>query len=129
MPLRSAGGGSDAYTEQELYESMAHLFGYVFLDLDTASSFQRSVTAAKHTKRLGEVMAVSVAEVKAERFSAIRHITGVRSSEAILSDYGGRLVNRLFEGGKSVDEVVWTTIPTAAAAVATQGQGVCGVSL
>ena len=46
--------------------------------------------------------------------------------EKMLSDYGVRLLQRLFDGGKSVDEVVWTIVPTAAAAVATQGQGVRG---
>jgi hypothetical protein len=101
------------------------LFAYVFLDLDTASSFERGAKAAKQTKRLGEVMKGAVAAVKNERFAGLIHMIGLGSSEAYLKDYGTRLVDRLFEGGKSVDEVVWTIIPTAAAAAATQAQGVC----
>lgn len=81
--------------------------------------------AEKQTKRLGEVMKASVTAVKNERFSGSKHMIGLGSSEAFLVDYGSRLVDRLFEGGKSIDEVVWTIIPTAAAAVGTQGQGVC----
>ena len=40
----------------------------------------------------------------------------------LLEDYGARFLKRLFEGGKSVDEVVSIIIPTAAAAVGTQAQ-------
>jgi len=93
--------------------------------LDTATSFQRGVNAEKQTKRLGEVMKASVTTVKNERFSVFKHMMGLGSGEAFLTDYGTRLVDRLFEGGKSIDEVVWTIIPTAAAAAATQAQGVC----
>lgn len=101
------------------------LFEYVFLDLDTALSFQRGVNAEKQTKRLGEVVKASVTAVKNEHFSSFKQIIGLGSIEPFLTDYGTRLVDRLFEGGKSIDEVVWTIIPTAAAAAATQGQGVC----
>jgi hypothetical protein len=125
IPLKSFGGGEDAYTEEELYDTLAVLFAYVFLDSDTASSFERGAKAAKHTKRLGEVMKGAVAAVKNERFVALKHMIGLDSSEAYLKDYGASLINRLFEGGKSVDEVVWTIISTAAAAAATQAQGVC----
>ncbi|KMU89621.1 linoleate diol synthase (Linoleate (8R)-dioxygenase) [Coccidioides immitis H538.4] len=65
IPLQSASGGPDSFTEQELYDSLAHLF----------------------------------------------------------AEYGARLVERLSRGRKSVDEVTWTIIPTAAASVATQAQG------
>jgi hypothetical protein len=69
-------------------------------------------------------MTPSVTAVKTEHFSSFKHAMGITPSETILKDYGTRLVDRLFEGGKSIDEVVWTIIPTAAAAAATQAQGV-----
>jgi hypothetical protein len=82
------------------------------------------VNAAKATKRLGEAMTSSVTAVKNEHFSGFKHMMGITSTEKLLKDYGSRLVDRLFEGGKSIDEVVWTLIPTAAVASATQAQGV-----
>ena len=102
---------------------MADLFAYVFLDLDTVKSFQSKVIAAAETKRLGEVMKASVSAVRAERFASLKDLMGLRG-EAFLSDFGAKLIDRWSQGGKSVDEVVWGIIPTAAAAVGTQGQGV-----
>ena len=69
-----------------------------------------------------------VEDIKNDRFASIKEVLGLGSSEQVLHDYGTHLIKRLFEGGKSVDEVVWTIIPTAAAAVATQAQGVRGFS-
>lgn len=123
IPLKAFGGGEHSFTDQELYDALAQIFAYVFLDLDTASSFQHSVNAAEVTKRLGDAMAQSVTAAKTEHLSSFKHMMGITSSETILKDYGTRLVDRLFEGGKSIDEVVWTIIPTAAAAAATQAQG------
>jgi hypothetical protein len=82
------------------------------------------VNAAKATKKLGDAMTQSVTSVKTEHFSSFKHMMGITPSETILKDYGARLVERLSEGGKSIDEVVWAIIPTAAAAAATQAQGV-----
>lgn len=95
------------------------------MDLDTATSFQHGANAEKQTKRLGEVTKASVTAVKNERFSVFKHMIGLGSSEAFLTEYGTRLIDRLFEGGKSIDEVVWTITPTAAAAAVPQAQGVC----
>ena len=75
---------------------------------------------------LGKIMQGVVEDIKTDRFASIKEVLGVGSSEQVLRDYGTHLIKRLFEGGKSVDEVVWTIIPTAAAAVATQAQGVRG---
>jgi hypothetical protein len=124
IPLKNFGGGENSFTDEELYDALAQIFGYVFLDLDTATSFQHGVSAAKATKKLGDAMVPSVTAAKTEQFSSFKHMMGITPSETILKDYGTRLVDRLFEGGKSIDEVVWTIIPTAAAAAATQAQGV-----
>ena len=65
-----------------------------------------------------------VTAVKHELSSSFKGMMGAIPAETVLEDFGGHLIERLFEGGKSVDEVVWTIIPTAAAACATQAQGV-----
>ncbi|KAH6610036.1 fatty acid oxygenase [Trichoderma cornu-damae] len=123
IPLKSNGGGPDSYTEESLAEVLGHLFAYVFLDLDTAKSFKNRVVAAKETKRLGEAMQQVVADVKSRRFSTLRQMLGMEFAHTLLSSYGDRFVQRLLDGGRSVDDVVWTIIPTAAAASATQAQG------
>lgn len=128
IPLKSAGGGSDAYTEEELYDALANLFAYVFLDLDPVLSFERGVVAGRDSKLLGQRVTEAVSGVQSGRFFVFKHRPN-RTEHKGLSDFGVRLVERLSEGGKSVDEVTWTVIPTAAAAVATQAQGVRGGSV
>jgi hypothetical protein len=124
IPLQGNNGNSGAYTERELCDALAHLFGYVFLDLETAQSFKNRVVAIRDTQRMGKVMEAAVANVKVQRFPLLKYMFSMGSSGPVLPSYGTQLVNRLLGNGKSIDEAVWTIIPTAAAASATQAQGV-----
>ncbi len=124
IPLKSATGAGDGFTEQELYTVLALLFAYVFSDIDTASSFGLRAAAKKSTVALGTVLKGVCEALKLDRFTRLKKILGMESHEEVLNDYGSHLIERLFAGGKSIDEVVWTIVPTAAAAVATQAQGV-----
>jgi hypothetical protein len=122
IPLQGTNGVSAGYTDRELYDVFAHLFGYVFLDLDPAQSFKHRVVATRNAQRLGQVVKTSVAEVK---FPSVRSkLAGMGKTRQPLRDYGTQLVSRLLGPGNSTDEVVWAIIPTAAAACATQAQGV-----
>jgi hypothetical protein len=112
----------DAYTPRELSDSLSLLFGYVFLDLEPTDSLRNRMAAAAEAQRMGTIMAKSVSNA---RGSVVRRfMQALGRSEATPGSYGQELVNRLLREGKSVDEVVWTIIPTAAAACATQAQGV-----
>ncbi|KAH7009651.1 heme peroxidase family protein [Ilyonectria destructans] len=123
IPLQEDGAGPEGYTGRVLSDALANLFGYVFLDLDTAQSFKNRVVAAADTKTLGEKMQPTVAGVRAQSFPSLRHVLRMVSSDGVLRSYGAELVDRLLGSGKEVDEAVWTIIPTAAAACATQAQG------
>jgi hypothetical protein len=118
---------ADVYTERELYKVLADLFGYVFLDVDPAQSFKHRITASRSSQLLGEAMRKHVAGLSKPHFGISRDILGTHSSSSksrSLIDYGPELDTRLCKGGNSADEVTWTIIPTAAAACATQAQGV-----
>ncbi|KAH7112773.1 heme peroxidase family protein [Dactylonectria estremocensis] len=119
----SNGGGSNSYTEESLADALGHLFGYVFLDLDTAKSFKNRTVAAKETKRIGEVMQQTVADIKSRHFPSLKQMFSMQSADTTLNSYGDQLVERLLDGGRGVGDTVWTIIPTAAAASATQAQG------
>lgn len=92
--------------------------------MDTAASYKNRVVAAAETKGLGEKMQTTVAGIKAQRFPSLRHMLRIASSDGVLRSYGVELIDRMLESGKDVDVAVWTIIPTAAAACATQAQGV-----
>ncbi|KAJ5670081.1 uncharacterized protein N7477_005444 [Penicillium maclennaniae] len=129
MPLKdSHSPSSDAYTPRELSEALSHLFGYVFLDLEPTESFRNRVVASRESQRMGSIMAKAVSGTKYNLMSRFMHAFGsfmhaFGGTETGATSYGPQLVERLLRGGKSVDEVVWTIIPTAAAACATQAQG------
>jgi hypothetical protein len=118
--MRDNGTNCDAYTDAELYDVLARLFGYVFLDLDPVQSLKHRVVATREARRLGEVVQKSTGHSKLHGF---QHLLMMCSNNSLLVDYGAHLVERLFGGRKRIDEVVWTVIPTAAAACATQAQG------
>ncbi|KAF7594156.1 hypothetical protein BBP40_010005 [Aspergillus hancockii] len=128
IPLRAPEGNDkgEAYTEVELYNILADLFGYVFLDVDPAQSFKHRATATRSSERLGEIMQKHVANLNKPHFGLARDFLGSHSTSSKkcpLTDYGAELDTRLSNGGNSADEVAWTIIPTAAAACATQAQG------
>ncbi|KAJ3453403.1 hypothetical protein MRS44_017650 [Fusarium solani] len=123
IPLQEDGAASDSYTARALSDTLADLFGYVFLDLDTAASFKNRLIAAAGTKKLGEKMQRTVGGIKAQSFPSLRHVLRTASSDGVLESYGEELVERLLGPGKGIDEAVWAIIPTAAAACATQAQG------
>ncbi|KAF2995005.1 hypothetical protein E8E14_001815 [Neopestalotiopsis sp. 37M] len=120
---------SRSYTPSELYETLAKLFEYVFLDLDTAKSYKNLVVAGRETAQLGEAVKSVVQGIKGGEgvlMQLFGMILGKNGSGAVhtLEHFGRDLIKRLMEQGqgKDVDEVVWALIPTAAAACATQGQ-------
>ena len=73
---------------------------------------------------LGQIMQRQVEHQKSHIATIARQFLGTDTEPEGLANYGAQLVRRLLDDGKSVDEVVWTIIPTAAAACATQAQGV-----
>ncbi|GFF88042.1 psi-producing oxygenase A [Aspergillus udagawae] len=112
---------AEAYTPRELSDALALLFGYVFLDLEPADSLKNRTAAATEAQRMGAIVAKSASNA---RDTVVRRfMQALGRSEAGAARYGPQLVNRLLREGMSVDEVVWTIIPTAAAACATQAQG------
>ncbi|KAI9928451.1 hypothetical protein MW887_002496 [Aspergillus wentii] len=124
IPLKGTHGApEDAHTPEEMYEAFSQLFGYVFLDVDPVQSFRNRTVATRATQRMGKSVTDAVYDIKGQLFTRIRQILGHSRRGAALTDYGPELVRRLLDGGKTVDEVVWILIPTAAAACATQAQG------
>ncbi|OJD36254.1 fatty acid oxygenase [Diplodia corticola] len=125
IPLRddSSTNAKDGYTAKELYDVLAHLFQYVFLDIDTATSYKNRVVAARETRQLGDAVRKAVERAsKAPGLIQMFLDFLAPSSGPALPGFGRELVSRLLENGKSVEDVVWELIPTQAAAAATQAQ-------
>jgi len=122
FPLIAPGDLGVGITVDQLYLALAVLFAYVFLDLDTARSFKLRSGAVSATEGISKLVKLVCTAVSVGETLHLNSIFAMGSSGKMLESYGIRLLQRLFQGGKSVDEVVWAIIPTIAAAVATQAQ-------
>ena len=120
IPLKNSHGAKEGFTEKELYNTLATAFAFVFLDLDPAKSFGLRAAAAQGTQALSIVVRDTCKAVKEDCLTTgLKHFLGLGETERVLSDYGCHMIQRLFESGNSVDEVVSTILPTVPAAVAT----------
>jgi hypothetical protein len=106
----------------QMHLAFSVMFAYVFLDLDTARSFSLRAGAKASGEAIAKLLGIVCEAVQADRYLHLTDLFRMGRAEKILGEYGTRLIRRFFKGGKSVDEVVWTIIPTVAAAVATQAQ-------
>lgn len=130
IPLKTPESWIPDITASQLYQILAGLFAYVFLDADPASSMFLRDAAKDAVDKLGKLVKLVCTAVKMGNYLMPLDLSDffgrrrqTETAQHLLGDYGVNMIRRLFKGGKSVDEVVWTIIPTAAAAVATQAQG------
>lgn len=126
IPLQGTNEGRPGYTVGSLYRALSTLFAYVFLDFDTSTSFSLGAAAVRETNALKAILKDVVRELREGPY-VLKRITGLFDGDELqdeLQDYGKHLIERFSRNGKSVDNVVAAIIPTAAAAVATQAQGV-----
>lgn len=123
IPLRSPEDVNPiGVTVDQLYLAMSVMFAYVFLDLDTARSFKLRLGAKGSGEQIAKLLRIVLEAVRADSYLHVSDLFRMGHAGKLLADFGSRLLRRFFEGGKSIDEVVWTIIPTAAASIATQAQ-------
>ena len=109
-------------TVDQLYLAMSVMFAYVFLDLDTARSFKLRLGAKASGGQIAKLMRIVCEAVRADSYLHVSHLFRMGHAGRLLDDFGSRLLRRMIENGKSIDEVVWAIIPTVAASTATQAQ-------
>ena len=122
IPLTAPGDLKLGITVDQLHLALSVMFAYVFLDLDTARSFKLRVGAKRSSEAVTKLVKLVCEAVKVGKTLHLDTLFSMGSAGQLLQDYGIHLIERLFAGGKSVDEVVSTIIPTIAAAVCTQAQ-------
>ncbi|EAW09101.1 peroxidase/cytochrome P450 family protein [Aspergillus clavatus NRRL 1] len=123
IPLTEPNNPSpDAYTPRELSDTLSLLFGHIFLDLDPSESSQKRAKATKEGQRMGAIMAKVVATAEDNLVNRVLQALVRGTARSPVTTYGTQLIKQLLRGGKSIDEVVWMIIPTAAAMCASQAQ-------
>jgi len=110
------------FTEKQMYDTLALLFGYVFLDRDEVMSFKIRALTSTVCKALASLVEFNVKEASLGGW--VRKLADGIQKDGFLDDYGNYFIRRLLEAGKSIEEITWIIMPTAAAGTANQGQQV-----
>jgi hypothetical protein len=109
-------------TPARLHEAMEHVFRYGFLDIDAAKTLAIQKAAHGATAAMAAAVAQACAQVEGSTLSFLTSfVSQIYGSDANeLPDYGKNMIQRLLDAGMSVDEVIWTVVPTAAATAPVQ---------
>ena len=122
IPLKDSGDLPIGPSTEELYTGLAVLFAYVFLDRDPMQSFQLKANAKEVARKLSQAIRLSVQSVKIGKHLRFNHLLNESTGQQLLSGYGRKMIERLLDHGKSVDDIVAEILPTITGAVALQAQ-------
>jgi hypothetical protein len=122
FPLKEPSSKREPLTEKELYEILAALFGYVFLNTDEVVGFSLKAAVTEAYKTLSELVKFNVATVS--RGGKVKSWADGLDKNGFMESYGNNFIRRLLKAGKTIDEITKEIVPTAAAGTANQGQQV-----
>ena len=122
LPLKTHGDSLEPFTEKQLYDILALLFGYVFLDKDEVQSFKIRKLSKQACDALSALVRFNVKEVSFGGW--VKKLADGIKKDGFLDQYGNTFIRRLLDDGMPIEEVVWIIMPTAAAGTANQGQQV-----
>jgi linoleate 8R-lipoxygenase / 9,12-octadecadienoate 8-hydroperoxide 8R-isomerase len=122
LPLKTEASPLNPFTEKNLYDILALLFGFVFLNRDEVQAFKVRTLAIQACEALSLFVKTNVKEVALAGVLQ-KLVDGIRK-DGFLDSYGNSFVRRLLGEGMSMEEIIWIFMPTAAAATANQGQQV-----
>jgi linoleate 8R-lipoxygenase / 9,12-octadecadienoate 8-hydroperoxide 8R-isomerase len=122
LPLKTEENAYKPFTEKQMYDILALLFGCVFLDKDEAQSFKIRKLSAEATEALSTFIKLNVKDVSIGGW--VKKLADGIKKGGFLDAYGNNLIRRLLDEGMPFEEVVWVILPTAVAATANQGQQV-----
>lgn len=122
LPLKTEENPRNPFTEKQMYDILALLFGYVFLDKDEVQSFKIRKLGAEACEALSTFVKFNVKEISLGGW--VKKLADGIKKDGFLDSYGNSLIRRLLDAGMPFEEIVWIIMPTAAAGTANQGQQV-----
>jgi hypothetical protein len=122
MPLKDPQSKLEPITEKQMWDILAILFGYVFLDRDEVSSFALHEAVNTYYKMLAQLVRFNVATVS--HGGKVKSWLDGIEKDGFLDSYGNNFIRRMLKAGKTIDQITKDIMPTAAASTANQGQQV-----
>ncbi|KAF2465444.1 heme peroxidase [Lindgomyces ingoldianus] len=116
IPLKSEHGNTTLDT-RKLSDLLRSIFAYIFLDYDVVHSAALKNAALKASRELTDILNPICETHKAQSFYGLLPQLHLKAKvKKPLPNHGNKLLQRLFEGGKGVNEVVSIIMSTACAA-------------
>ena len=122
LPLKTEQAPLKPFTEQNLYDILALLYGYVFLNRDEVQAFKVKTLAVQACEALSTFVKANIKEVALS--GVFKKMADGHRKDGSLYSYANSLVRRLLEAGMPTEEIVWIFMMTAAFGTANQAQQV-----
>ncbi|KAF1957002.1 hypothetical protein CC80DRAFT_561492 [Byssothecium circinans] len=111
VPMRDSKNPEADFDDRKLYELFRPIYVFIFLDTEPTKSFSRRKNALEAYEQLADVVKPICEAVKAQSIGKLFQQTGSKfSKNELLPNHGVKVLERLFEGGKSSDDVVGLVI-------------------
>ncbi|KAF2642870.1 fatty acid oxygenase [Massarina eburnea CBS 473.64] len=124
IPLKDSKHPDANLTDRKLYELLSAIYIFIFVDTETTKSFAVRRNALKAYKQLVEAIKPVCEAVKLQSIGKVlANIGGVElEKDDMLPNHSIKVIQRLFEGGRSVDDVVGLVITLATSIVVLSAQ-------
>jgi linoleate 8R-lipoxygenase / 9,12-octadecadienoate 8-hydroperoxide 8R-isomerase len=122
LPLKDDEHPDHPFSEKQMYDILALLFGYVFLDRDETASWKIRTLGAQVCEGLATLVMFNIKEVAVG--GVLKKLADDIKKDGFLDSYGNFFIRRLLDMKLSLDEICYIIMPTAAAGMANQGQQV-----
>jgi hypothetical protein len=111
IPFKDTSNPRCAFDERELYTKLLNIFRYVHRDEDPATSAQLKKLALQAHKDVAEELAEVCDTIKCSSFAhVLLHRDRKHDGNNSLPNHDDELLQRLFDDGKSVEEVTSTAV-------------------
>ncbi|CAO2655876.1 Nn.00g046790.m01.CDS01 [Neocucurbitaria sp. VM-36] len=125
IPLNNSQGPKATFDDRQLYDRMFSIFRFIYLDREPTKSTVIRQAAHQANKELTK----EIKEIcEALKYSSLADVLLHRDNKAVtddfMPDHGTKLIQRLFDGGKTVEEVT-SLVALLAADLVVSGSFAC----
>jgi len=107
IPLKDAQNPKASFDCRELYDNMAHIFRYVYRDDESFNAAVLRKVALQANKRLAQELEDVCEAINSSSFAhLLLHRDRKAGQKEAMPNHGDELLQRLFDGGKTIAEVV-----------------------
>jgi hypothetical protein len=106
LPIRSPHNSRATFDDKQLFDKMTAIFQFVHLNNDPAKASALRRNALTASRELAKEVQDGCAAIKRSSAASISHTRGAHGKHSAIPDHGINVLQRLFDSGAMVEEVV-----------------------